>query len=312
MTYSGLVKALGKTCVVDYHWSRKLHLPLKKYPKNLGYAPDTVVSSLYARLSSHYDVVVVAAAKADCFSAWLKVMDSISDNVPVIFIDGGDRAEIGGDLERSGNKHLYDEVVKKRPFDIILKREYLRDQSYAENVFPYPIAFNYDRLPSLPAEKKYDVSFWAVETGTIRTQALALLENEFDCRQNGTERNQTFRKYKRKGDFYLQELAACKIVLNFRGDGWDTLRYWEVPAVGAFMLSQKPGIVIPNDFIEGEHIAYCKDNLSDLLDHCRYYLVHEQAREVMASAAHKHAKKYHSDQARADYLLEKLRRVAGN
>lgn len=306
LSYSGLVKVLGKTSVTDFYWSRKLHLPLKKYPKNLGYTPGTVLSSVLARWTSNYDLVVVAAAKADCFEAWIRVMDSVSDNIPVIFLDGGDRAEIAGDLARSNSYHLYEQVVKKRPFDLVFKREYLVDVDYDENVFPFQIAFNYDRLPTIAEGKKYDVSFWAVETGTIRTRALELLENAFDCRQNGTVRNQTFKKYKRKGDFYLQELAACKIVLNFRGDGWDTLRYWEVPAVGAFMLSQKPGIVIPHDFVEGEHVVYCRDDLSDLIDLCQYYLEHNDEREKIVGSAHSHAMKYHSDIARAEYILSVL------
>ena len=63
---------------------------------------------------------------------------------------------------------------------------------------------------------------------------MELIQDRFDCRANGTTRNQVFKKYKRKGDFYLEELKRARITLNFRGVGWDTLRYWEVPALSGF------------------------------------------------------------------------------
>jgi spore maturation protein CgeB len=163
-----------------------------------------------------------------------------------------------------------------------------------------------DRLPRIPEGYKYDVSFWAVETDEIRIRALDLLEDRYDCRQNGTVRKQKFSKYKRKGAFYLQELSQCRIVLNFRGGGWDTMRYWEVPAVGAFMMTQKPGILIPDDFVEDRDVVYCSNDLSDLIDKCDYYLQHESEREAITRSGRQHLLKYHTDVARAEYLLDKL------
>ena len=158
----------------------------------------------------------------------------------------------------------------------------------------------------MPGNFKYDVSFWAVESFPIRTEALKLLEDKFDCVKNGTYRNQKFSKYKRKGDFYLQELSACKIVLNLRGGGWDTLRYWEVPALGGFMITQKPGIVIPNNYEDNKHVIYCNDNLDNLIELCEYYLVNDSERVEIAKNATVHTKKYHTDIKRVEYILEKI------
>ena len=57
--------------------------------------------------------------------------------------------------------------------------------------------------------------------------------------------------------FTWKSFSVVKVVLNFRGGGWDTLRYWEVPALGTFMISGKPGFEIPNNFVDGESIVYC-------------------------------------------------------
>lgn len=308
MTYSGLVKKLGVGNVIDVKWNKKFHINYKKYPKNLGHIKNSLLPSLFNRLGSNYDAVFIGASKVDCFEEYIKIAPSISKEIPVIFIDGGDGYGIGSDLTVYGRPELYAQSQEIRPFDYIFKREYLIDSNHPDNVFPLQISFRLDRLPALPEEKPYDVSFWAVETGgDIRTRVLELLEDKFDCKENGTKRNQKFSKYSRKGAFYLQELKRCKIVLNFRGGGWDTMRYWEVPAVGSLMISQKPQIKIPNDFEDKKHVIHCKDDLSDLVELCEYYLENEVEREKIALAGKEHLEKYHTDIKRAEYILEKAK-----
>lgn len=307
LTYAGLIKILGKNNILDIPWNKKYHIPYKKYPKNLGYITNSLFSSLISRLSFNFDAVFVGSSKVDSFETYIDIVHKIPPKVPVIFIDGGDQPVIGGDLTIYERPELYNKAVSKRPFDYIFKREYLIDKDYGPKVFPLPMSFNFDHLPALPDVFKYDVSFWAVESYPIRTEALALLENKFDCKANGTERNQKFSRYKRKGAFYLQELAACKIILNFRGGGWDTLRYWEVPAVKRLMITQQPGILIPNDFIDGKHVIHCKDSLSDLEDLCKYYLKNDAKREEIAQNGSLHLKKYHTDVVRASYILEHIK-----
>lgn len=309
LTYSGLVTLFGKNNVIDFKWNKKYHIPYKKYPKNLGYTSNTIFSSIKSRFPFCFDIVFVGASKVDCFETYLSILDKIPPEVPIIFIDGGDQSKIGFDLSIYKRPELYEQAISKREFDFIFKREYLIDTEYGENIAPLPMSFNYNRLPKLSEKYKYDVSFWAVESYPIRTEALKLLENKFDCIQNGTYRNQKFSKYKRKGDFYLQELSACKIVLNLRGGGWDTLRYWEVPAIGGFMITQKPGIVIPNNYEDNKHVVYCDDNLDDLVELCEYYLANDSKREEIARNAAAYTKAYHTDTKRVEYIFNKISRL---
>jgi hypothetical protein len=214
---------------------------------------------------------------------------------------------IGGDLTRLEHAKLFNDVISRRPFDVVFKREYIAGTDLGPNVFPLPFSFNFDQIPTgLPESKKYDVSFWAVESNPLRTKALDLLADKFDCTANGTARGQIAKHYKRKGMHYLRELAACRIVLNIPGVGWDTQRYWEVPAVGGFMVSVKPQIVIPNNFEDGKHLVFCKDDLSDLIELCQRYLREESQREAIARNAFTHCKQYHSDLARAEFIVQKL------
>lgn len=314
LTYSGLVKKFGIENIIDFSWNKKYHLPYVKYPKNNGYVRGSFFKSIFRKIDlKKFDYVFIGSDKVESFQKYVEISKYIPKTTPIIFIDGGDGSEIAFDLKIYRNRSdLYQEAFKIRPFDIIFKREYLIDKEYEKNVFPLPMCFNLDRLPSkLPNTYKYDFSFWAVESDPIRTKALNILENEFDCKQNGTYKNQIFSKYKRKGEFYLQELKSCKITLNLRGGGWDTMRYWEVPAVGGFMLSQKPGIVIPNNFEHEKDIVFIKDDLSDLVDLGKYYLKNEAKREEIAKNGHNKLLEYHTDIKRVEYIFETIKKFRG-
>lgn len=307
LTYSGLCKVLGAENIIDMPTHMSYFFPRKVYPRNIGFKKNNILKKFF-NFNKNYDLVIVASCNPKCFKSYLQLLPTISPSIPVVFLDGGDWPEIGGDLKRLKGWDLWEEVQKKRKFDLIFKREYIEGNIYDSNVQPFPFSIDFDIYPKL-ANKKYDVSFWAVESDPIRTKALGLLEDRFDCRKNGTTRNQIFKKYKRKGQFYLEELSRCKIVLNFRGAGWDTLRYWETPAMSTFMISQRPQIVIPDNFKHGEHVIFCKDDLSDLIELCEYYLKNDSRREKIALDSHKWAKEKHSDVARAKYLLDQVKKI---
>ncbi len=305
--YSGLAETLGSERIIDLPWNPHFHVKARLYPRNLGLYSGSTISSIKQRFKkSQYDAVIVGSAKPLCLEAYFKIVKKIPAPIPVIFIDGGDWPEIGGDLKRLKAWDLYQEVIKTRPFDIIFKREYLETVEYPGNVYPLPFGFNYHRLPVNISEAplKYQVSFWAVESNPLRTKALDILQNKFDCRENGTVRKQVFSKYHRKGKKYLEELAACRIVINMPGVGWDTLRYWEVPAVGRLLISPRPKIVIPDNFIDRQEIVFCRDDLSDLLDLCSYYLEHESEREIIAKAGAVKARLKHSNISRARQIID--------
>lgn len=253
----------------------------------------------------NYDLVILASAKKEVLEQYKTVAPSLSSKTKVVFIDGGDKAEIGGDFSRLNCMSLFEEVRSLRNFDHIFKREMLLDQTYDRNVSPLPFGFNFDWLKKLKKgeEKKYEVAFWGVGSHPVRADALELISELWDCRQNGTGVHPSIKEYKRNGSFYLQELAACKIALNFRGSGWDTLRYWEIPAVGTLLVSPEPGIRIPNNFNDKEEAIYCSGDLSDLVDLCNYYLKHPEKRERIAQNGHQKMLDFHQDIHRAKEVL---------
>lgn len=306
LTYSGLVKVAGADSVIDYPFNPKFHFPIKRYPKNIGYTKIGI--RIFPAIDfKKMDVVILASAKKDVLETYQRIYKHIADK-PIVFLDGGDRPEIGGDFYRTGIGKEYENIIKKRAFDYIFKREYFTDlYGNQMNVFPFPFSFPYNLVEFVRQEvKKYEVSFWAQQYPEIRESALKLLQGKFDCEKNGTTLNQNFDTYKRRGKFYLEEIARCKIVLNFRGGGWDTMRYWEVPGVGTLMISQKPQIFIPDNFEDGKHVIWCSDSLDDLVDKIRYYLQNDSAREDIARNATIHLKKFHLNTHRAQFLFDTI------
>lgn len=307
--YGGLVKVLGSKNVYPVPFNHSYFFNLRKYPKNIGYQRHGFFAYLKNRvISFKYDCVMVSSTKPRSFNFYNAILNSIPDSCPVVFLDGGDWPEVGGDLWRLGHHNLYKETIKRRPFDLIFKREMLKDETYPSNVYSCPFAFNMDRLKNIKTvtSKKYDVSFWANESHKTRTHIFSLLKGKYDCEENGTSRDRSFGAFDRRGDFYFEELKRCKIVLNIRGTGWDTLRFWELPALGTFMLSQKPGIVIPHDFTDGVNIAYFEEDFSDFYEKIDYYLENEIEREKIAYAGYQHLCKYHTDIARAKSIISTI------
>ncbi len=310
--FSALTEIFGKQSVRAYPVNYRYYIQRKAYPLNMGKcrtATDFIIDKVTLKKelkAFEYDCVIIGSTKRDTFESFLQISAYLPGNIPVIYLDGGDFPEVGGDATRLGFESLYDSVINNFSISHVFKRECLIDKAYPDNVHPLPMAFKPQPI-DFPVNKQYDVTCWCVESDPIRTQALSLLENRYDCRANGTTLGQTFRNYKRKGKGYLKELGSSRISCNFRGVGWDTLRYWEIPAVQSLMLSQKPQIVIPNNFINGEHVIFCKDDLSDMTDLIDYYLSHDDEAEQISASARNFLMKNHTHIQRAEYFLEKIK-----
>jgi hypothetical protein len=308
LTFSGLTEILGEENVIPYPKVFKYYLRKHSYPKNIALSrnlsriiPDYFQQKKLIK-QEDFDLVIVGSVKKDTIENFFRIQKSLRKKLHVILLDGGDRPEVGGDAIRNNFKKLFDEFMKTASPGLIFKREFLKDEMYSGNVFPLPFSYKPQKINQQP--KMYDVAFWATESHPVRTEVLKLLKGRFDCNENGTTTGLGFKSYRRKGLHYLEELSAVKISYNFRGTGWDTLRFWEIPGTASFMISGKPGIKIPNEFVHGEHVIYCKDDLSDLLDLTKYYLKHDKEREEIAESGNRHLLQYHTHIKHAEYFID--------
>jgi hypothetical protein len=100
---------------------------------------------------------------------------------------------------------------------------------------------------------------------------------------------------------YLKQILGSKICLNFKGNGDNCFRQFEILHLGGFLLTQKteshfchvdtPGIV----YFDGER---------DLVEKIRYYLGHDEERAQMALNGRKFFEEYLSPQKLTEYILE--------
>lgn len=310
LTYAGLCDAVGKEKIWDvpahwqyrrekeFFWSRKI-----EYPRNLGFSASQAGEALK---KNKVELVILASAKPDALESFHGLFERI--HCPWVFIDGGDREDLGGDFKRAGGDasfRLFQDLCGKRKPGLIFKRE-LSIGFHDPSIFPFPFSFKKPLAPDFPDgnRKKFDVLFWAVESSETRKKAFRMLQGRYDCESNGSVSGQKFRKFRRRGAGYFEALGAAKINLSFRGEGFDTLRYWEIPACGSMMISEKPTIQIPNDFKDGAQAVFCRNDLSDLLEKIDYYLGHEKEREEIARAGRVHLLANHTHLHRARYFLD--------
>ena len=82
---------------------------------------------------------------------------------------------------------------------------------------------------------------------------------------------------------YVQEAARSKICIDLPGDGDFCSRLADYFAIGSCVISVKHRTTLQAPLVDREHIVYAKDDLSDLVDLCYYYLKHDDERERIST-----------------------------
>ena len=103
---------------------------------------------------------------------------------------------------------------------------------------------------------------------------------------------------------YLTRMASSKIAVSVRGFGWDTCRYWEAPFCSV-MLCDELEIKIPNDF-EHEKTCLRYTDANSCADQVKQYLKKPELLAEIRAAGLEHAKKYHTNKRRVEYMFDRL------
>jgi len=102
---------------------------------------------------------------------------------------------------------------------------------------------------------------------------------------------------------FLKEVARSRICIDLPGNGDLCLRLVDYLAVGTCIIGPRHRNILHVPLENGKHIVYAKDDLSDLLDLCRYYLDHEEERMDLCSNSMEFFDRYlHREQLAAYYL----------
>lgn len=229
-------------------------------------------------------------------------------DVPVVVIAGCDRFD--NDSPRKV------QMMYGRRLEAMFLDNWIPEYDTLQRTFPMSYAVNFDHLwdTSKRAEwlndKVYDICFMGYNSHGDRAVIIDHLMKKYGAKGNCLfveKRPNTFDSFVPKRE-YFKMMAQSKICINVRGAAscGKALRFYEIPYVGSFMLSQTFG---------GKQVAPFEDNV-----HCKYFgtidemdrqiewaLSHPQEREVIASAGHRHFFENHTPRARIEYMYGKLK-----
>jgi hypothetical protein len=110
---------------------------------------------------------------------------------------------------------------------------------------------------------------------------------------------------------FLKEMARSRVCIDLPGQGAFCYRTISYLAVGACIVGTRPKNELPAPLIDRVHMAFTRDDQSDLMDLCEYYIENDDARERMVTATRRFFDRYlHADSLAAYYLHTCLARLA--
>jgi len=295
--YDGLCHILGPENVIEFPHKPFLH---GTTPEELAYYPclfqwpgtphsfDEMVGRLRDR---EFDVVLFADIEQSLDSASARCIVEAAGDTPIFLVDARDECDDPRDATFS---HL-----GLRSVAGVFKREMLIGVDYGPNAFPLPFAYPEDRVsPDITAPRTEDI-FWAGHRNFgMRRLYLERLEKAL-----GRTLDKTYAQ-----DEYVGQLRRSRIGINIFGFGFDTVRYWEIPAHGAMLFSERLPIRIPHNFEDGVSAVFF-DDLADLETRLAYYREHAEESSAIAQAGYEHLKRFHTSSARARQMLACIQNV---
>src|SRR3990167_8816379 len=188
-------------------------------------------------------------------------------------------------------------LSKAREFDYVFcaqeraVKEFKRDG--IKNCFWLPHAVEPKAYPAKEVMKKFDVCFIGHIPGEKRSQALDRLFREFPNFFYSTGRY-----FEEAADIFHQS----KIVFNQAIKDDLNMRTYEAMATGSMLLTDRIP-TIENFFEDKKHLVLY-DNLDDMVEKARYYIDHDEERELIAKAGMKETLAKHTYKHRMLELLK--------
>lgn len=221
------------------------------------------------------DVLIASSRSADVAKKW----KSRTKRTKIAIVDGEDVGDLNGIGVAAA--HVY------------FKREYFHFTHYPPNVKPLPFAAIPEDLPTESPSRK-NAFYSGHPNHPFREEIVAaMISLGFPPAVNQDKRD------------YNRSLRSSLVGVAVRGMGWDTYRYWEIPYFGAALLSQRPGHVIPANFVEDQEAVFY-DTVGDFRTKLQDMIAKPEETLRIAAAGHKALRERHLSVNRARTILESL------
>jgi Glycosyl transferases group 1 len=108
----------------------------------------------------------------------------------------------------------------------------------------------------------------------------------------------------------LEEAARARICIDLPGNGDFCFRLIDYLGIGACIVGPRQRTMLHVPLEDRKHIVYAREDLSDLVDLCQYYLEHEAERSQLVRNSREFFDRYlHRDQLAAYYLYKSLEKI---
>lgn len=293
--YDGLCTVLGVEQVTEWPYKPSLHgapmHTLGHYPCSFHWNSSALSYETILEMvrEGAFDVVLLGDCDAELPANLVaQILKGAADNsVPVALVDAADECM---DLR----PRVYESLGAVK-FDLYFKREMARFIDYGPDTIPLPFSYSRSKIRPHDGPRTRDF-FWA----GVRQFGLRRLYLDFLESARGMELGNAYPQ-----DLYAEHIASSRIGLSLFGKGYDTVRYWELPAHGCMLLSEHLPIHVPFNFTDGKTAVFF-ESLNDLLDKLDYYRAHPEESSQIAEAGERHFLEHHTAEARSRQLLHVL------
>ncbi len=198
--------------------------------------------------------------------------------------------------------------------DLYFKMQYDAQGYDFQNVVPggyvpdgKRLYFHLAKLRRLRDKKEYlyDVSgrFGLNYAREIREKAVTILNEQKKFGFEGGMKTVSYAEF-------LKEIAQSKICIDLPGLGDFCFRLVNYLAIGSCIIAYPHRTTFQLPLIDRKHIVYCREDFSDLVELCEYYLENEDERETIAQNARRFFDLYlHKDNLVKYYLRVCLDRL---
>jgi hypothetical protein len=319
LLYHGLASRLGSENVIEFPPLERYHRPAPddaRHPQLWFSFPEPPrVPLREAALSA--DAVVVGSLRSGIRGLVDEVLD-LEGRPPIVYVDGEDDSDVLGVVSRVDvyfKRELLLTGALNRAREIRRRRRDQRERPDVDDPLRAPIGIAWagdSRLRPLPlgwvgplpepGRKEFDVAFLFHPTSPERTVVRSQLER---LSADGIRVRLLAEGERLDWWSYMNVLARSRIALAVRGLGYDTFRYWEVPAAGALLLAETPRTLIPGNFAHGREAVFAPlhrlvARIPELLDGDSERIAHAGQERLLAA---------HTSVNRAQAVLDDLASV---